>query len=163
MREGTITAPVVDFQVPDNCREQDDGRIGEEVALLIDPRLIEVQKRDVGAFIGVRDVVHEACVDGIAAVRLTGIVEVDDAELRFDGVSIQMMQQMVVGDARQVVELVVVDEHRKTLFDMLFDIVVQYGVAFSGAGQAEDRRRSVNVYNRYPPVPPLSFIAVTRR
>ena len=74
-----------------------------------------------------------------------------------------MPEQVVVGNACKVVEFIVVDEHRETLLDMLFDIVVQYGVAFSGAGQAEDRRRSVNVYNLYPPVPPLSFIAVTRR
>ena len=63
-------------------REQEDGRIGEEVALLINPCFIEVQKRDVGAFVGIRDIVHKAGVDGIAAVRAAGIVEVDDAELR---------------------------------------------------------------------------------
>ena len=163
MRKSAIAASVVDFQVPDNRREQDDGRIGEEVALLINPCFIEVQKRDVGAFVGIRDIVHKAGVDGIAAVRAAGIVEVDDAELRLDGVFVQMPEQVVVGNACKVVEFIVVDEHRETLLDMLFDIVVQYGVAFSGAGQAEDRRRSVNVYNRYPPVPPLSFIAVTRR
>ena len=113
MGKGAVTTSVVDFQVPDNRREQDDGRIGEEITLFIDPRLIEVQKRDVGAFIGVRNVVHEAGVDGIATVRLAGIVEVDDAELRFDSVFIQMMQQMVIGDAGKVVELIVVESIEK--------------------------------------------------
>ena len=56
MRKSAIAASVVDFQVPDNRREQDDGRIGEEVALLINPCFIEVQKRDVGAFVGIRDI-----------------------------------------------------------------------------------------------------------
>ena len=142
MREGAITASVVDFQIPDNRCEQDDGRIGEEIALLVHPRLIEVQKRDVGAFIGVRNVVHEAGVDGIATVRLAGIVEVDDAELRFDGVSIQMMQQMVIGDAGKIVELIVVDEHREAFLDVLFDIVVQHGVALARAGSSQNQRRS---------------------
>ena len=94
MRESTITPVVIDFQVPDNRGQQDDGRIGEEVALLVHPRLIEVQKRDVGAFVGIRDVVHEAGVNGIAAVRAAGIVEIDDAELRFDSVSVQMPEQI---------------------------------------------------------------------
>lgn len=123
------------FQVPDNRREQDDGRIGEEVALLINPCFIEVQKRDVGAFVGIRDIVHKAGVDGIAAVRAAGIVEVDDAELRLDGVFVQMPEQVVVGNACKVVEFIVVDEHRETLLDMLFDIVVQYGVAFPEPGR----------------------------
>ena len=47
MRKSAIAASVVDFQVPDNRREQDDGRIGEEVALLINPCFIEIQKRDI--------------------------------------------------------------------------------------------------------------------
>ena len=124
VREGTIMSVVIDFQVPDDRRQQNDGRIGEEVTLLVHPRLIEVQKRDVGAFVGIRDIVHEAGVDGIAAVRAAGIVEVDDAESRFDGVFVQMPEQVVVGNACKVVEFIVVDEHRETLLDMLFDIVI---------------------------------------
>ena len=115
---------VIDFQVPDNRREQDDGRIGEKVTLLINPCFIEIQKRDIGAFVGIRNVVHEAGVDGIATVRAAGIVEVDDAELRLDGVFVQMPEQVVVGNACKVVEFIVVDEHRETLLDMLFDIVI---------------------------------------
>ena len=118
------TASVVNLQIPDDRRQQNDGRIGEEVALLINPCFIEVQKRDVGAFVGIRDIVHEAGVDGIAAVRAAGIVEVDDAESRFDGVFVQMPEQVVVGNACKVVEFIVVDEHRETLLDMLFDIVI---------------------------------------
>ena len=131
---------VIDFQVPDNRREQDDGRIGEKVTLLINPCFIEIQKRDIGAFVGIRNVVHEAGVDGIATVRAAGIVEVDDAELRLDGVFVQMPEQVVVGNACKVVEFIVVDEHRETLLDMLFDIVVQYCVAFPGAGQSDNGR-----------------------
>ena len=124
MRKSAIAASVVDFQVPDNRREQDDGRIGEKVTLLINPCFIEIQKRDIGAFVGIRNVVHEAGVDGIATVRAAGIVEVDDAELRLDGVFVQMPEQVVVGNACKVVEFIVVDEHRETLLDMLFDIVI---------------------------------------
>lgn len=163
MGKGTVTASIVDFQVPDNRREQDDGRIGEEITLFIDPRLIEVQKRDVSAFIGVRNVVHEAGVDGIAAVRLAGIVEVDDAELRFDGVSVQMMQQMIVGDAGKVVELIVVDEHREAFLDVLFDIVVQHGVALARAGSSQNQRRTKRIDDIDPSLPPLRLITITRR
>lgn len=140
MRKGTITSVVIDFQVPDDRRQQNDGRIGEEVTLLVHPRLIEIQKCDVGAFIGIRNIVHEAGVDGIATVRAMGIVEIDDAELRFDGVFVQMPEQVVVGNAGQIVEFIVVDEHREAFLDMLFDIVVQYCVAFPGAGQSDNGR-----------------------
>ena len=51
-----------------------------------------------------------------------------------------MPEQVVVGNACKVVEFIVVDEHRETLLDMLFDIVVQYCVAFPGAGQSDNGR-----------------------
>ena len=163
MGKGAVTAAVVNLQIPDNRGQQDDGRIGKKIALLVNPRLIEVQKRDVGTFIGVGNVVHEAGVDGIAAVRLAGIVEVDDAELRFDGVFIQMMQQMVVGDARQVVEFVVVDKHRETFFDVLLDVVVQYGEALAAARSSENLCRPKRIDDIDPSLPPCSFVTIARR
>ena len=112
----------------------------EEIALLVHPCLIEVQKRDVGAFVGIRDVVHEAGVDGIAAVRAAGIVEVDNAEFRLDGISVEVAQQVVIGDRRQVVELIVVNQHREILLDMLSDVVVQNCVALAAAWQSDNGR-----------------------
>lgn len=163
MREGAVTAAVVDFHIPDNRGQEDDGRVGKKIADFINPCFIEVQERHVGAFVGVRDVVHEACVDGIAAVRAAGVVEVDDAEFRLDLVFVQMPDKVIIGNARQVVEFVVVDEHRESFLDMLSDVVVQHGVTLARTGRSENERRTKRVDDVDPSLTPPSPVNIAGR
>ena len=77
------------------------GDSDEKVALLGDPRLIEVQHDRIGRLVSVRDVGHKIAVDGVAAVRATRVVEVDDAEFRRNLIALHVGTQVVVGDRRR--------------------------------------------------------------
>ena len=85
---------------PDDRREQHDRRLDEEVALLLNPRLIEVEHNGIRRFVGVRNIGHELRSNGIAAVRASRVVEVDDKELRSHLVFVEVTQQTVVCDDR---------------------------------------------------------------
>ena len=95
------------LEVPDYGRQQDDRRLHEEVALLFNPRAVEVEHYCVARLVSVGYVGHEVGIYGIAAVRAARVVEVDDVELRRGGVLVHVAQQRVVGYDGQVVELVV--------------------------------------------------------
>ena len=163
MREGTAAASVVDFQVPDDCRQQDNRRVDEEVALLLDPRLVQVQHDGIGRLVGVRDVGHELRGDRITAVRAAGVIEVDDAEARPCRVGIQMAQQVVVGQQRQVVELEVVDIHREALLDLLADVAVHHGIGLTRAGSSQHHRRPEGVDDVNHSRSPLAPVVVAGR
>ena len=160
MREGAEPSAVVELQIPDDRGQQNDGRVGEEVALFLRPALIEVQQNDVGAFVSVRYVGHKPRIEGVAAVRTPGVVEIDDAELRPHGIPVLMPQQVVVGDRGEVVELVIVDVKRIPLFDALTDVTVDDGIALSRAGRSEDHRRAEGIDDIDPSLPPCAVIIV---
>ena len=98
MREGTILSVFIDFEIPDNCRKEDNRRFDEEVALLLYPRLVEVEHDGVGTLVSIGYILHEVGVYGVAAVRPSRIVEIDYIEFRLHRVSVQVVQQVVVGD-----------------------------------------------------------------
>ena len=63
-------------------------------------------------------------------MRLARVVEVDDKELGLHLIGIEVCQEMVVGDLREVWELVIVDVHGESLLDLLFDVVIDDGEGF---------------------------------
>ena len=128
MGEGTIFASLVEFEKPDNGCKQDDWRLYEEVPLLLNPTSVKVKHNGVCTLVGIRDVCHEGRVYGIAPMAATGIIEIDDIELRQYLITLLVTQQMVVGNRAEVAELVIIDIHREALFDGLLDEVVHYGV-----------------------------------
>ena len=162
MGKGAVLPSFVDFQVPDNRSQQDDRRIDEEVALLLYPRLIEVEHDRIGRFVGVRDVGHKLRSDGIAAVRTTGIVEIDDAEFRSGFVGVQVIQKVVVSDRGQVVEFEVVEVHGEALLDLLADEAVHHGVGLAGTGRAEYYCRTKGIHRIDPAFVPCLAVVVTR-
>lgn len=85
------------LEIPDDSREEDDGRFHKEVALLLHPRLIEVEHNGIGTLVSVRNIFHEVGMNGIAAVRTPRIVEIDHIEFRLYLVAVRMVQQVVVG------------------------------------------------------------------
>ncbi len=115
MRKGAVYAALVYFEVPNYSRQQDNRRLNEEVALLFNPRAVEVEHYGVARLVSVGYVCHEVGIDGVAAVRAARVVKVDDVELRRCGVLVHVAQQRVVGYDGQVVELVVVDVSTVTL------------------------------------------------
>ena len=133
MGERAVLAVLKYFEIPDNRREENDGRFHEEVALLLHPRLIEVEHNGIGTFVCVRNILHEIRVYGIATVRTSRIVEVDYIELRLYLVSIRMIHQVVVGNGREVGKLKIITVHRKAFFNLLLDKVIHHCVGFSTA------------------------------
>ena len=137
MGEGAIFAFLVEFEKPDDGCKQDDWRFYEEVPLLLNPTSVKVKHDGVGRFVGIRDVCHEGRVYGIAPMAATGIIEIDDIELRQYLITLLVTQQMVVGNRAEVAELVVIDIHREALFDGLLDEVVHYGVRLTTTWRSE--------------------------
>ena len=100
MRERTVFAVLIDFQIPYNAGKQYDRRFHKEVALLLHPTLIEVEHDGVRALVSVRNILHEIRVYGIAAVAASRVIKVNYIELRLHLVSLRVVEQMVVGNGR---------------------------------------------------------------
>ena len=128
MGERAILAVLINFQIPYNTGKQNDRRFHEEVALLLHPRLIQVEHYGVRAFVSVRDILHEIRVDGIATVRASRVVEVYHIELRFHLVALRVVKQVIVGYRGQVAEFEVVHIHREALFNLLLDEIIYHRV-----------------------------------
>ena len=157
--EGTVPASLVDLEEPDDGRQQDDGRLDEEVSLLLYPCPVQVEHDGVGGLVGIGDVRHEGGIDGITAMRLARVVEVDDEELRLYLIGIEVCQEMVVGDLREVWELVIVDVHGESLLDLLFDVVIDYGEGLPRARGSEYHGCTERIDNVDPSLVP-SFLVV---
>jgi len=109
MREGTVTATIIDFQESYNGCQQDDRTFDKKIAGPGNPCFVQVQHGYIGRFIGVGDIAEELRVDRVAAVAVARIVEVDDIELRGNLITVQVGPQVVEGDDGQVVVFEVVD------------------------------------------------------
>ena len=96
---------------------------------------------------------------GVAAVAAPRIVEIDYIEFRLHCVSVQMVQQMVVGNGRKVGKLEVVDIHRVALFDLLLDKVIDHGIGLSAARCSEYDCCAERIYDIDPTsVPSLAIV-----
>ena len=157
--EGAVLTSLVDLEEPDDGRQQDDGRLDEEVSLLLYPCPVQVEHDGVGGLIGIGDVRHEGGIDGITAMRLARVVEVDDKELGLHLIGIEVCQEMVVGDLREVWELVIVDVHGESLLDLLFDVVIDDGEGFPRARGSEYHGCTERIDNVDPSLVP-SFLVV---
>ena len=92
-------------------------------------------------------------------MTLARVIKVDDEELGFNLISIQMMEQMIVGNLREVGELVVVDVHRKSLLNLLLDVVVHNRIRLTRTRRAEYHRRTEGIDDVDPAlVPPLAIV-----
>lgn len=69
-------------QIPYNSRQKNNRGFHEEIALFLYPGLVQIEHNRVGRFVGIRDVRHEFRVDGIAPVRTSRIIEIDDIKFR---------------------------------------------------------------------------------
>ena len=94
----------------------------------MNPRAVKVEHNGVGTLISIGYVRHKGWIDGIAAMRLSRIIEVDDIKLRFHLISIQMLKQMIVSNLGKVGKLVIIDIHGKAFPNLLLDIVVHDSV-----------------------------------
>ena len=53
MGEGTVLTSLVDLEEPDDGRQKDDGRLYEEVSLLLYPCSVQVEHDSVGGLVGI--------------------------------------------------------------------------------------------------------------
>lgn len=79
------------LEIPDNCRKEDDRRFHEKIALLLHPRLIEIEHNRVGTLVCVGNILHEIRMYGVTAVATARIVEIDNVEFRFHLVPVQII------------------------------------------------------------------------
>ena len=96
-------------------------------------------------------------------MRAARVVEVDDVEFRRNLIALHVGTQVVVGDDGEVVELEVVDIHRKSLLDLLLDELIDYGVGFSRTGRSQHDRRAEGIDDIDPTRMPASFVIEQRR
>jgi len=135
------------------------GDSTKKIALLLHPRLIEVEHYGVRTLVGVGNILHEIRVYGVAAVRTSRIIEIYDIEFRFYLVPVQVVQQVVVGNGREVCKLKIVDIHRVALLDLLLDVGIDHRVGFSAARRAQNDGRTLRQKNVDPAViPPLIIV-----
>ncbi len=87
------------------------------------------------------------------------VVEVDDEELELHLIGIEVRQEMVVGDLREVRGLVIVDVHGESLLDLLFDVVIDDGEGLSRAWGSEYHGCAEGIDNVDPSLA-LSFLVV---
>jgi len=102
MRECAVFASLVEFEIPYNTRQQDDRRLHEEVALLLDPGFVQVEHYGIGGFVCVGYVRHEGRGNGIAAVATLGVVEVYNIESGTLGVLLPVFQEVVIDNGTEV-------------------------------------------------------------
>lgn len=93
-------------------------------------------------------------------MRAARVVEVDDVEFGLYVIAVPMSAQMVVGDEREVGKLVVVNVHGEAFLDLLLDILIDYGVAFTRTGSAQDYARPEGIDHIDPARTPLFTIIV---
>ena len=62
----------------------------------------------IGELVGIGDARHEGGIDGITAMRLALVVQVDDEELGLHFIGVEVRQKMIVGNLREVWELVMI-------------------------------------------------------
>ena len=92
-------------------------------------------------------------------MRFAWVVKVDDKELRLHFVGIEVRQEMIVGYLREVGELVVADVHRKSLLNLLLDVVVHNRIRLTRTRWAEYHRRTEGIDDVDPSlVPPLAIV-----
>ena len=72
-----------------------------------------------------------------------------------------MMKQVVVGNLGKVGKLVVIDVHGKTLFYLLLDVVVHYGVGLTRLRHTEHHRGAERIDHIDPAVVPFFLIIKT--
>ena len=111
MGKGTILSVFIDAQIPDDSCKEDNRTFHKEVALLLNPRLIEVEHYCICTFVSIGNITHEIRVNRIAAMTSARIVKVDDIELGLDLISILMVHHVVVGNRRKVGKLEIIDIH----------------------------------------------------
>ena len=80
------------------------------------------------------------------------IIKIDNIKSRLYFVSIRMIHQMIICYLRKIGKLIVVDIHGKTLFNLLFDIVVNNSVRFSTAGSTQYNSSSKRIDNIDPSI-----------
>ena len=157
MGERAILAVLKNFEIPDDSREEDDGRFHKEVALLLHPRLIQVEHDGVRALVSVRDILHEIRVDGIATVAASRVVEVYHVELRPHLVSLRMVKQMIIGNRGQVAEFEVVHIHREALFYLLLDEIIYHCIGFTAARSTQHDGSPKRIHDIDPAIVPTLF------
>lgn len=107
----SIILLVVFYLVIQRDIKKDNRTLHEEVALLLNPRLVEVEHDGVCTLISIGNVTHEIRVNRIAAMTSARIIKVDDIELGLDLISILMVHHVVVGNRRKVGKLEIIDIH----------------------------------------------------
>ncbi|MBR8764258.1 hypothetical protein IX335_001485 [Porphyromonas levii] len=124
MWEGTILSILINLEIPDDGRKQDDWRLHKEISLLLNPSSVEIEHDCISTLIRIGDVCHKCGIDWITSMAFTRVIKVNYEEFRFYLIGIEVVAEMVISNLRKVGELVVVDIHRKAFLNLLLDVVI---------------------------------------
>ena len=131
MRKSTILSVLINPQVPDDCRKQDNRRLHEEITLFLYPGLVQIEHNRVGGFVGIRDVCHEFRIDGITPVRAVRIIKIYHVKFGLYLVFVKVLQQFIVGDNGEVIEFIIINIDGKSFGNLLFDVIVYDGITLA--------------------------------
>ena len=162
MREGAVAATVVNLQEPDEKVHIAPGRQREEIVPLgILP--VGVFQYDFCNLRGIHGVGQISGMDGIEAVRVQRVIEIDDIELGLDVIAAVVVQQLVHHQTGQAGILVVVDKHRVALLHHLPDEGGVDAGRLTGTGGADDHTSALRSHAIDIAVMEFSLILVGHR
>lgn len=92
-------------------------------------------------------------------MRAAWVVKIYHIEFRLHLIPVQMVQQVVVSNRREVGEFEIVNIHRVPFFNLLLDVGIDHCETFPAAGRAQHDGRTLRQKNIDPAVvPPLAVI-----
>ena len=158
MGEGAILSVLVDFQKPDYRGQEDNRRLHKEIALFLNPRLVQIQEYGICRFVGIRNIRHEVRMYRVAPVAAHGVIEIDDVELDPLRVFILILYQMVIHDSGEVRIFEVVAIKREPFLYLLFKEVVHHCERLARTGGAQHYCCAERIYHVYPSLVPLLLV-----
>jgi hypothetical protein len=104
---------------PDNRRYEVDRRFHKEISGFTYPFPVQPQHYSAAGFSGIRDISHAFRMERVATIGKRQIIKIDNVKLRLYGVAMPVLQKSIVSNDREIIEFEVIDEHGKTLADVL--------------------------------------------
>ena len=146
MGECTEPAAFIDFQKPYYRRKQDNRGFYEEVPLFLHPRLIEVKHNGVRRFISIRNIRHQFRCQRVTTVAFPRIVKVDYIEFWRYLIAVPVLNQVVIGNNRQVIKLkIIYIERIGFLYSLLYKLVDNsIGLPAARCSQYHCRSKNIN-------------------
>lgn len=129
--QGAKFTIVILSQIPDYRRQKVNRRFHKKVALSPNPFPVQSHQDGTGRFCCIGNISHGRWFQGVTPVAPGEVIKINDVKFRRHGVPAFVLKPGIVGNSRKIVELKIIDEHRKTLPDMLGNDVTDHKVGLT--------------------------------